>query len=81
MQPRTLNLLVLISVLLLTFACGATPVWLALQNPTLTDKLFYALLGTFTAGAAAIIGLTRGLGLHRQGDENPSLAPPNQRDK
>jgi hypothetical protein len=75
MQARTLNLIVFFSVLLLTLACGATAVWLVLQNPKLADKLFYTVLGLFTMGASGIIGLIRAQGLHRQAVEIPLPGP------
>jgi hypothetical protein len=70
MQPRTLNLIVFLSVLLVTLVCGATAVWLVVQNPRLADRLFYTVLGLFTMGAGGIMALIRVFGIHRQVNEN-----------
>jgi pyrimidine operon attenuation protein/uracil phosphoribosyltransferase len=71
MHLRSFKLVVFFSALVLTLICGAVAFWLAFQNPMLVDKLFYAMLGLFTAGTGAIIGLVRILGAHSQVDENP----------
>jgi hypothetical protein len=68
---------VLILVLVLTLACGAIAFWLALQNPTLVEKLFYTALGMFAAGACAIIEYVRRHKLSRdEVNESPPLLPP-----
>ena len=65
----TRYLLVFFSAVLITIACGATAVWLVLQNPTLAEKLFYTVVSLFSMGVVAIIGLVRKLSCERRGGE------------
>jgi hypothetical protein len=75
MQPRTLDPIVFFSAVLLTAGSGITALWLALQNPQFADKLFYALITVFVAGAAAIVGLIRVAAVRGKSSDNSSFSP------